>query len=122
VDSLCQSNFTADELLLNWPAWHRMLIALSKSKNISKRRASLVLLTGPIAHSADPRFAAVAFENISRLSGERDILITKAISWLLRSMVRYHKKEVAAFLRANAETLPAIAVRETKRKIETGRK
>jgi 3-methyladenine DNA glycosylase AlkD len=123
VDSLCQSNFTAEELLLNWPAWHRMLVALSKqSKNISKRRASLVLLTGPVAHSADPRLAAVAFENISRLTHERDILITKAISWLLRSMVRHHKKEVAAFLKVNAETLPAIALRETTRKLKTGRK
>lgn len=132
VDGLCQSNFTADELLANWPVWHRMLVALSKQrKNISKRRASLVLLTGPVAHSRDPRLAAAAFETIARLQGERDILITKAISWLLRSMVRYHKAAVARYIRANtaprvgadaSAPLPAIAVREATRKIKTGRK
>jgi 3-methyladenine DNA glycosylase AlkD len=133
VDGLCQSNFTADEFLANWPVWHGMLVALSKSKNISKRRASLVLLTGPIAHSRDPRLAAAAFETIARLQGERDILITKAISWLLRSMVRYHKAAVARYIRANTAprvgiggrvtaALPAIAVREATRKIKTGRK
>jgi len=136
VDSLCQSNFTAEEMLLHWPAWRRMLVAFSRSKNISKRRASLVLLTGPVAHSRDARFATLAFENIARLQGERDILITKAISWLLRSMVKYHRGAVAAYVQANAAprvgvgaagtralpALPAIAVRETLRKIKTGRK
>jgi len=133
VDSLCQSNFTAEEMLLHWPAWRRMLVAFSRSKNISKRRASLVLLTGPVSHSRDARFATLAFENIARLQGERDILITKAISWLLRSMVKYHCGAVAAYVRENTvprvgrraralPALPAIAVRETLRKIKTGRK
>ena len=133
VDGLCQSNFTAEEMLLNWPVWHRMLVTFSRSSNISKRRASLVLITGPVAHSRDARFATLAFENIARLQGERDILITKAISWLLRSMVKYHRREVAAFVQANTAPrvgararvtagLPAIAVRETMRKIKTGRK
>jgi 3-methyladenine DNA glycosylase AlkD len=123
VDSLCQSNFTAEEMFLHWLAWRRMLVAFSKQrKNISNRRASLVLLTGPVAHSRDARFARVAFENISRLCAERDILITKAISWLLRSMVWYHRRAVVAYVRENAATLPAIAVRETTRKIKMGRK
>ena len=53
---------------------------------------------------------------------EKDILITKAISWLLRSLVKYHKNEVDQVIEQNKETLPKIAIRETKRKIETGRK
>ncbi len=46
VDSTCQSNFTEKELLENWNEWREFLIDLSKDKNINKRRASLVLLTG----------------------------------------------------------------------------
>lgn len=122
VDSLCQSNFTADEMLLHWPAWKKLLSAFSKDNNINKQRASLVLLTGPVAHSADPRLLKIAFQNIDRLTHEKSILITKAISWLLRSLVQYHKKEVAAYLTQNADVLPKIAIRETQRKLTTGRK
>lgn len=122
VDSLCQSTFDAEELLSDWGEWKAMLITFSKDENVHKRRASLVLLTGPVSHCADPRLSKLAFTNIGRLKGEKDILITKAISWLLRSMIRHHKKEVAAYLQQNADTLPKIAVRETRRKLLTGRK
>lgn len=122
VDSLCQSNFTADEMLSRWSAWKKMLGAFSKDKNVHKRRASLVFLTGPASHSPDHRLSKIAFENINRLKSEKDILITKAISWLLRSLIRYHKKEVAAYLKRNVDKLPKIAIRETRRKLLTGRK
>lgn len=122
VDSLCQSTFDAEELLVDWSAWKAMLVAFSKDTNVHKRRASLVLLTKPVSHSADARFSTLAFANIGRLKGEKDILITKAISWILRSLIRYHKKEVAAYLKQNADTLPKIAIRETRRKLLTGRK
>jgi len=44
------------------------------------------------------------------------------VSWLLRSMLRHHERAVAAYVRENRHSLPAIAVRETTRKITTGRK
>lgn len=122
VDSLCQSNFTADEMLSRWNVWKATLVAFSKDKNVHKRRASLVLLTGPVAHSSDPRLSKIAFENIGRLKSEKGILITKAISWLLRSLIRYRKKEVATYLKKNVDGLPKIAIRETRRKLLTGKK
>ena len=42
IDSLCQSNFQAEELLSNssrWNRWQKMLVKFSKDKNISKRRS-----------------------------------------------------------------------------------
>lgn len=125
IDSLCQSNFSAGEMLSSakaWKKWQTILIRFSKSANISKRRASLVLLTKAVSDSADPRLSALAFRNIETLKAEKDILITKAVSWLLRSLVKHHKKETALYIKRNLDSLPKIAIRETTRKILTGRK
>jgi 3-methyladenine DNA glycosylase AlkD len=122
IDSFCQNVFTAEEMLGDWPAWERFLRKLAKDKNINKRRASLVFLTRPVHTSKDQRFAALAFENIERLKHEREIIITKAVSWLLRCMTTHHKRMVTDYIAAKRETLPAVAVRETLRKVRTGRK
>lgn len=122
IDSLCQNVFTADEMLADWPAWNRFLRKLATHKNINRRRASLVFLTRPVHTSKDPRFARRAFRNIDSLKHEREIMITKAVSWLLRSLVTNHRKAVAEYVAHSRETLPAVAVRETLRKIKTGRK
>jgi hypothetical protein len=120
VDSICQSNFTADELLTNWGEWKRALVAWSQSANVHKRRASLVLLTKPVRDSADTRLSRLAFANIGRLKRDKHILITKAISWLLRDLVKYHRAEVEAYLSAHADTLPKVAMRETRNKLASG--
>lgn len=109
-------------MLADWAAWRKILQVFSRSENIHNQRASLVLLPGPVAHSADSRLAQLAFKNIDCLKGEKSILITKAISWLLRSLVRYHKRELAAYLEQNRKSLPKVAIRETERKLLTGRK
>lgn len=122
VDSICQSVFTAEDMLNNWSSWKKTLIAFAKNKNINKRRASLVLLTAPVRQSSDEKFCQLAFAIIERLKNEKEILITKAISWLLREMIKNHKNKVAIYLKENKESLPKIAVRETTRKLKTGRK
>jgi len=122
VDSLCQSNFSANDLLLNWSQWKNLLIKLSKDDNINKRRASLVLLVRPVRNSQDSRFTEVAFQNIDRLKTENNILITKAVSWLLREMIKKHRSLVKEYLEKNLNQLPKVAVRETKNKLLTGRK
>jgi 3-methyladenine DNA glycosylase AlkD len=122
IDSLCQSVFSAKELLRNWEEWEKLIKGFSMDKNISKRRASLVLLTGPVYQSDDKRLSVLAFKNIDLLKPEKDILITKAISWILRSLTKYHKEEVGVYLNKNLKTLPKIAIRETSRKLETGKK
>jgi hypothetical protein len=48
--------------------------------------------------------------------------LPKASSWVLRSWLGPCPAEVAAFVDANAGTLPALAVRETRTKLATGTK
>ena len=122
VDTICQSNFTAHEMLSHWKEWKRLLVSFSKSDNVHKRRASLVLLTRPLRESDDPRLARLAFANLDRLKTEKDILVTKAVSWLLRALVKYHGQEVETYLKDNVESLPKIALRETRNKLTSGRK
>jgi 3-methyladenine DNA glycosylase AlkD len=121
VDSLCTGRYSDTEILSQWKIWKPLLIQFSKSKNIHKRRASLVLLCSPLRKSDEPRLSGIARQNVNHLKGEKEILITKAISWVLRSMAKHHRIELEQFM--TEETgLPAIAVRETKRVLETGRK
>jgi 3-methyladenine DNA glycosylase AlkD len=122
VDGLCQSTFSAQELLGQWRAWRALIRRLARDPAAHKRRAALVLLTGPVRRSDDGRLAELAFETIDRLQGERDILITKAVSWLLRALVAQHRAGVVRYLAANAAALPSVAVRETRAVLETGRK
>jgi len=120
TDVLCQSNFTSNELLSNWNNWKKLLIKFSKDKNVHKRRASMVLLTKSVRMSDDKRLSNLAFKNINLLKKETDILITKAISWILRELIKNHKKEVADYLKKNKSDLPKIAVREVTNKLLTG--
>ena len=121
-DVLCQSNFTPEILLNNWPTWQKILKQFNQSQNINKRRASLVLLTKSVRKSNDSRLSEIAFENIENLKSEKEILITKAVSWLLRSLVTFHKDELLDYLDKNKNSLPKIAYREALTKATTGRK
>jgi len=122
IDVLCQNNFTANEILGNWGKWEKLLINFSNDENVSKRRASMVLLTKSLRESDDNRLSELAFAQIEKLKWEKDILITKAISWLLRSLIKFHKDEVLDYLEEKKESLPKIAYREAYKKAMTGRK
>lgn len=121
VDSLCTGKYSQTEILSQWKSWKPLLIQFSKDKNIHKRRASLVLLCSPLRKSGDSRLASLALQNTSKLKGEKEILITKAISWVLRSMVKQHRTTLEMYLKEESG-LPSIAVRETMRVLKTGRK
>jgi 3-methyladenine DNA glycosylase AlkD len=122
VDSSCYASFDAKELLGDWEAWRNFLLKLAQDSNINKRRAALVLLQTPLKESDDSRLIDFTFEQIDRLKAEKDKLITKAISWILREAIKQHGDAIAVYLAANEKSLPAIAVRETRKKLETGKK
>lgn len=122
VDTVCYNTFTYNDLLNNWEQWKEFLISLHNSNNVHKRRASLVFLTAPVRYSDDQRLADLAFENIDQLKHEDHKLITKAVSWLLRSLIKHHRQNVEKYLVKNDDSLPAIAIRETRNKLETGKK
>lgn len=122
IDSLCQGSFPAIEILNRWEDWERMLVRLNGDQSIKRRRASLVLLCKSARESHDSKISHLAFRNITNTMHESEILITKAVSWLLRSLIKHHGAEVASFIERNTNHLPKIALRETKRKLKTGRK
>lgn len=122
IDTYCQSMFDAGEILSQWSPWKKLFVSFRKSPIIAKRRASLVLLCKPVRTGTDQRLADLAFANIETLKHEKDILITKAISWLLRDLIANFRSRVEEYLQVHEAELPRIAVRETRRKLETGRK
>ncbi len=63
-----------------------------------------------------------ALSNVQRLQHERDRMITKAVSWVLRSMVAQQPETVRAYLDEHASALQSTVVREVRKKLETGRK
>lgn len=122
VDTTCQSCFTPEEMLNRWDEWEKSLSRLKKSRNINQRRASLVLLVSVVRKSNDRRLLDFSLQQIADLESERDILITKAISWLLRSLIVHHPKAVEEYITQHQGSLPKIAVRETRTKLTTGKK
>jgi 3-methyladenine DNA glycosylase AlkD len=122
VDSLCTGRYSDSEIVSQWKTWKPLLIQLSKSKDIQKRRASLVLLCSPLRSISDDRLAKVAFQNVLTLASEEEILITKAISWVLRNMAKLYRAELKEFLEEHQSSIPKIALRETLTKLRTGKK
>jgi len=122
VDSLCQSTFTAQDLLGDWRSWGKIIDKMSRDTNISRRRASLVLLTKSVRGSNDMRLGDLALKNLERLKGEKDILISKAVSWLSQSLIKYHKEQVASFLATNNDVLPKFVIKEVFNKLTYGTK
>jgi 3-methyladenine DNA glycosylase AlkD len=122
VDGLCTGRYADVQLLQNFDAWKKILTALSKSDNIHKRRASLVFLCSPLRKEPNLPLVTLALRNVDRLSPEKHILITKAISWVLRNGVVWHKPLIKKYVILKKDALPKIAVRETLTKINTGKK
>lgn len=122
VDAVCTNKYTVKQLPLDWKTWEPLLKRFSRDKNIHKRRASLVLLCSPLRNIDDERLVDMALKNAYRLRAEKHILITKAISWVLRSAVKHHKQRISQFISEYKAELPAIAVRETMKVLETGKK
>jgi 3-methyladenine DNA glycosylase AlkD len=122
VDAVCTGPYTITEIPLDIKRWKKQLTEFSKSDNIQKRRASIVLLCSPLSRIENNELAEIGLKNVDRLKSEKEILITRAISWILRSMIKHHKKMVSDYVKENQDSLPKLAVRETMIKLKTGRK
>jgi len=122
VDNTCQSSFTEVEILARWDEWAPFLAEINGAEPVSLRRASMVLLVSALRSTADQRLSDRALANVTARSHEKDGMITKAISWVLRSLALSQPEIVRCYLDEHAGQLPAAAVRETRVKLETGRK
>ena len=122
IDSVCTSKYTKTEITGQWKSWKSLITRFSKSRNINKRRASLVIFCSPLRSIKDERMADLALATVDRLKSEKSILITNAISCVLRSMENLYRERLQLYLKVNAATLPRVAVRETTIKLTTGLK
>jgi 3-methyladenine DNA glycosylase AlkD len=122
IDALCQGHFFPKEMKEKWPAWEKLIIQFSKSKDIRKRRASLVLLVTTALQSGDEIFSELSLKVVDRLKEEKDILISKAVSWLLRSMAKHQRKALEEYLSVHKDSLPKNVQREVMIKLTTGKK
>ena len=122
VDTLCTGRYPEIEVPKQWATWKKLLTKFSRNEKIEKRRASVVLLCSPLRRNPDKHLLEQALKNVDRLKAEKEVLITKAISWVLRSASVHFPREVKKYVTSNQEKLPKIAVRETLTKIETGKK
>lgn len=122
IDSVCTGKYTITEITGQWKTWKTLINKFSKSKNINKRRASLVLFCSPLRKINDERLVNHALAIVERLKHEKEIIITRAISWILRSMDKFYREKLELYMKVNYDSLPKIAVRETMKKLKTGLK
>lgn len=59
---------------------------------------------------------------VDRVIDERDPMITKAVSWALRQMVKHQPSAVEAYVESRADRMAALPRREVRNKLKTGRK
>lgn len=121
LDNTCQHFIPAKELITDWAKWEKFLAKCSKSKKLEVQRASLVIPLLALRENLDERVVEFSLRNVVNLCGEKSVLITKAISWNLRTIAEDQPKKILAFMKQHPE-LPAIARRETLKLIETGKK
>ena len=98
------------------------LYDLIRDEDVWSRRLALVATTWLNRGRKDLSFPDVTLELVDRVKRERHPMITKAVSWALRELIKKHPDVVARYLDANAEVLAPHVVREVRNKLETGRK
>ena len=122
TDHLSQSLFPAEQLLADWPRWDRELAAMAQADQAERRRASLVLLTGSVRSHADGRLLSRSLTNLGVLKSDRDPLVSKAVSWLLRALIARHRSALEAWMAGNKGDLRPAVRREVETKLSTGLK
>jgi 3-methyladenine DNA glycosylase AlkD len=100
----------------------RLLRAMAADPHPWTRRVALVACTR-LARAGD---AAELWPQVAELllglAADREAALPKASSWVLRSWLVPCPQEVAAFVDRHQGRLPAVAVRETRAKLDTGSK
>ena len=122
-------NWASNDVLACWAVGPWVLLDTKRvaflkswlvSENLWYRRMSLVSLIPPV-REGKLRKEALVF--VDKVKHEREPMITKAVSWLLREMVRKGGvSEVKTYLEKNKNVLAPLVVREVNNKITTGLK
>jgi len=86
------------------------------------RRVALVATTPINRGRASFTLPDMTLELIDRVKEERDPMITKAVSWALRVLIKKHADRVSAYLEQNKDVLARHVIREVNNKLRTGLK
>jgi 3-methyladenine DNA glycosylase AlkD len=95
---------------------------LIAGQDVWSRRLALVATTPINRGHTDFTIPNLTLQLVDRVREERHPMITKAVSWALREMIKSHPDRVAAYLEENREVLAAHVVREVNNKLRTGLK
>jgi 3-methyladenine DNA glycosylase AlkD len=117
IDRLTTDLFA--DLLDCFPDYADKCLTWSKSKNLWLRRASLAVFCRPARKGL---FIEQSFENLERLAADPDPMVYKAVSWLLRNLIKTNRGQVEIFLRTHETVLAKQVLREVRTKLETGKK
>ena len=111
------------------PAWRegrlptRQVHAWLRSKDRWQRRTAVVCTVALNVRARGGRGdAARTLAVCRRVVTDRDDMVVKALSWALRSLVKWDRAAVSAFLAKHESTLPGRVKREVRTKLRTGRK
>jgi 3-methyladenine DNA glycosylase AlkD len=91
-------------------------------RNPWMRRIVLVACVHVVRHREAQLFWPRVAGLVLALAADREASIPKAISWVLRESIHNCAEQVECLLDERASDLPAIAVRETRNKLQTGYK
>lgn len=94
---------------------------LIAAREVCSRRLALVG-TVVLNRRRETAIPELTLKLVDAVAGERDPLITKAVSWALRELSKTCADLVKRYVEQNCERLPAIAVREVRNKLQTGLK
>ena len=116
-------------VLVMGPAWRLGKISddfvgkWAESENRWRRRAAVVSTVALNQKSRGGTGDPVRTLKIcSKVLGDKDVMVVKALSWALRELAKRDKDSVQDFIDRNKEQLRPKILREVRRKIETGKK
>jgi 3-methyladenine DNA glycosylase AlkD len=95
------------------------LRSMARSRHLWTRRLAVVTASQLNRHGLG---IELTVELVDQVRAERDPMITKAVSWALRELAVAAPHTAEEYLERRADELPAIAIRETRNKLRTGKK
>jgi 3-methyladenine DNA glycosylase AlkD len=99
------------------------LLNLQKSADLWQRRLAVVATT--VLNTPATGGEGVSAQTLLLCQGAVDDhhpMISKAVSWALRTLVKWDRAAVEEFLEVHEDRLARLVVREVRRKLETGKK
>ncbi|RPI22658.1 MAG: DNA alkylation repair protein [Acidobacteria bacterium] len=94
---------------------------LIREPDVWSRRLALVA-TVPLNRDRRTALPDLSLALVDQVKHEREPMVTKAVSWVLRELTKTHRDRVFDYVEKNRRLLAPLAIRETENKLRTGLK